>query len=339
MSITRVGPFAFGYTMPSASMNQIDLNTTYGLDKRASQSDTLNSVITVSSSGSMTFTNASSITMQSSATLEIQSTAILLTDSGSHSTFNGNVNLGALTTFVTGSSFNGNMSFTGSSTLSTVGSYTVSSGTNISLTATDTMMQYSVNSKRIDFCNGGGTVLYTFDQTNNGFDVYYPATSSGSTVTTSITGQATSASSGTGGSFSLAAGQATGTSATGGIMVVAAGNSTGTSGVGGALALAAGNATNTSGIGGNVSMFGGASATGIVGGHVVISPGHGGTSRGNIALNTQTVPNFQGGQGIVYLGNDTLSPSSAPVGGCYLWTDGVHLYCWIAGAGASVTIV
>lgn len=53
MTISRINPTAWGIgdKLTSAQMNGVDINTTYGLDRRAGQSDTLAAVITLSGAG------------------------------------------------------------------------------------------------------------------------------------------------------------------------------------------------------------------------------------------------------------------------------------------------
>lgn len=169
----------------------------------------------------------------------------------------------------------------------------------------------------------------------------------------SLVGGATVAASGVGGAAYLLGGASSGSSSTGGNVNVTggagagaggditlqAGSGTAASAVGGAAALYGGNATAAGGTGGNVWIAGGTSPAGTSAGHIMISGGYGGTSRGNIAFGTVSVPNWQSGQGIWYVNNSTLTPGAAPTNGCFLWFDGTNLKIWKPGAGASATII
>lgn len=108
MTIARVktAGWALNEKLTSAQMNAVDLNVTNALDKRAGQTDTLNSVVTVGSSGEIKF---------SSGAIETHLT-------GSASTYNS----GSLI------SFNGTMTFDGDATHANGDISTFSSGSLIS---------------------------------------------------------------------------------------------------------------------------------------------------------------------------------------------------------------
>lgn len=87
------------------------------------------------------------------------------------------------------------------------------------------------------------------------------------------------------------------------------------------------NASGTLVTGGNLRLFGGNANTGTAterdGGHVLIGGGLGGGTggRGNIALATQSAPNWQGMHGGMFIANVTTSPTGDPTGGGYLYSD------------------
>lgn len=68
MSITRANPngWSTNDTLTSSQQNQVDTNTTYGLDNRSGQTDTLSSNITIASGGGITFNTGSALLLDPS---------------------------------------------------------------------------------------------------------------------------------------------------------------------------------------------------------------------------------------------------------------------------------
>jgi hypothetical protein len=88
MTISRVnaGTWSVGDKLTAAQINQLDVNTTYALDKRAGQTDTLESQVTVASGAWLRFANGSTgnqllsgsqLTVNSGATLTVSGSAVV----------------------------------------------------------------------------------------------------------------------------------------------------------------------------------------------------------------------------------------------------------------------
>lgn len=113
MSISRVksAGWSTNEKLTSAQMNAVDVNSTYALDKRSGQTDTLSSVITIASGGQLSFASGSSITSASGSTFtfagaaSFAGTAVNTFTSGSATTFNSGstLTLGGTTRFATSS--------------------------------------------------------------------------------------------------------------------------------------------------------------------------------------------------------------------------------------------
>lgn len=84
MSIVRVNPsgWAFGAKFSSAQGNALDLNTTYALDKRAGQTDTLGSVVSTGGSGKIVAATAGGLTVSSGGTCEVASGGVINVNAG-----------------------------------------------------------------------------------------------------------------------------------------------------------------------------------------------------------------------------------------------------------------
>jgi hypothetical protein len=99
MTIARVkGPgWAANEKLTSGQQNALDLNTTYALDKRAAQTDTLSSVVTVASGGAISMASGSAFT----------------TIAGCPSIFNGTFRANGTARFDGAVTVNGNATFAG----------------------------------------------------------------------------------------------------------------------------------------------------------------------------------------------------------------------------------
>ena len=84
MSISRVNAsgWSVGEKLTSAQQNSLDANTSYALDKRAGQTDTLSSDITVASGADLTFASGSTAVLQSGAFATIESGAAITIEPG-----------------------------------------------------------------------------------------------------------------------------------------------------------------------------------------------------------------------------------------------------------------
>lgn len=122
----------------------------------------------------------------------------------------------------------------------------------------------------------------------------------------------------TGKSLTVQGAPATGTGAAAGGMVAISGGA-GTGGGGGAVQIVGGQSTGGNGSGGEVDILGGAK--------------NGTGKAGNISLHAKT-PNFQGGEGILFVGNATTEPTAGPTAGGFLWgrTDGQLTHQGVNGA-------
>ena len=123
MAIARVKPanWAVNEKLTSAQQNAVDTNITFALDKRAGETDTLSSAITVDATGSIIFANLSHLTTIA----------------------------GAIVVFGSANSFTGVSTFSGASSLLSSGIVTLS-GTNtisgtLAIGATTTITATSIN--------------------------------------------------------------------------------------------------------------------------------------------------------------------------------------------------
>lgn len=127
MTIQRVAPnnFANKQEIFTTDLNQLDINTTYELDKRSGQTDTLTSDITVDTGTITTFTSSSKLIVDPSA-LTIQSGTIttgaqIVGDNSPLSFGTSTVNLSGSTYTLLNTEYNNfNIIFTGSITSPTV---------------------------------------------------------------------------------------------------------------------------------------------------------------------------------------------------------------------------
>lgn len=98
MTINRANTFGWATheKLTSLQQNQVDLNTTYALDKRSGQTDTLSSVISIASGASVSFLSGSTFNIASGTTATISSTISLTATSNfgvfSTANFSGVVN-------------------------------------------------------------------------------------------------------------------------------------------------------------------------------------------------------------------------------------------------------
>lgn len=212
MSISRIKPsgWAPNEELTSVQMTDVDINTSYALDKRAGQTDTLSSTVTMASGSSLTLSSGSTLTGNIGSTVSLSSTVNL----------NQVTNFGLLST----ANFSGAINFANSSVVNVGTGSIIYSGTTVNGTQ---VAGLTYNSGSNILFNTGSTVLFagTTRITANSLRWNSPSsvtfghidntTPSGGGVLTTIAGQNATGTTSFGGDLVLTSG--TGTSVSGGL--------------------------------------------------------------------------------------------------------------------------
>lgn len=285
MTISRVKPsnWSTNEKLTSAQMNAVDTNITYTLDKRAGQTDTLSSAITVAVGASLNFVSTSEINGNAVFDFTVEDTSTIVFDVGSTLLFNGV----ATCNFQNDTDFSlkiaDKTSNSAPQTMKIYGQKPYASAVGDNGIAGDILLNIPASTATptstgsIKMQEGSADLLVVtryYNPTNDASLANGTAITAATNFSISISGSDADGSH-VGGDLLLNAGASIGASKVAGHIALTAGSASGATSNGGAVVLQSGGASGSStSSGGAIQLVAGAGT--YDGGDIVLTPGEGG---------------------------------------------------------------